>query len=168
VLSLFFASQINEYKLGLLCNKKVKSMTSHSETHSYLSSLYAAYERGNLEPTMEAMADDILFEYVGPADIFPFCGPRRGKAQMLEAIAAIATEFEIMGLNVERILVDEQGYVAILNAAFRNRSTGIVMNCELVDVARTQGDKIVELREYWDVEGVTQQLMGKKLALSTV
>jgi ketosteroid isomerase-like protein len=143
-------------------------MSEHAETHAFLSGLYEAYRQGDLGPTMEAMADDIVFEYVGPADIFPFCGVRHGKAEMLEAISAIAAEFDIVGLEVERILVDNQGYVVILSASFLNKQTGIVMKCQLVDVAKTHGGKIVELREYWDVESVAQQLMGKRLMLADV
>jgi ketosteroid isomerase-like protein len=142
-------------------------MNSHSETHAYLSTLYHAYSQGDIGPTMEAMADDIVFEYVGPADVFPFCGVRHGKVQMLQAVATISATFDVVSLAVERVLVDEKGYVVILAASFRNKQTGVVMACQLVDVATTRGDKIIELREYWDVESVTQQLLGKKLALGT-
>jgi ketosteroid isomerase-like protein len=142
-------------------------MTAHTETREFLLGLYTEYSQGNLGPTLEAMADDIVFEYVGPSDVFPFCGVRHGKAQMLEAIAGIAAQFEVVSICVDRILIDEHGYVVILSASFRNKETGVVMDCQLIDVAKTSGDKIVELREYWDVESVTQQLMGKKLMLAT-
>jgi ketosteroid isomerase-like protein len=141
-------------------------MNNYSETHAYLTGLYQAYSQGDLGPTMEAMADDIVFEYVGPAAIFPFCGVRHGKVQMMQAVATIAATFDVVSLLVERVLVDDHGYVVILSASFRNKDTGIVMACQLVDVAKIRGDKIVELREYWDVESVTQQLLGKKLTLA--
>jgi ketosteroid isomerase-like protein len=143
-------------------------VTPYEQTRAFLTELYVSYTRGDIGPTLDAMADDILFEYIGPPDIFPFCGPRRGKAAMLEAVAGIAGHFDIVSLEVKRVLVDQEGYVAILNAQFRSKTTGMIMACELVDVAVTDGEKIIELREYWDVEGVTQQLMGKKLVLADI
>jgi ketosteroid isomerase-like protein len=143
-------------------------VTSYEQTRDYLIDIYASYTRGDIGPTLDAMADDIIFEYVGPTDIFPFCGERRGKVQMLEALSAVAAEFDIVSIEVKRVLVDDQGYVVILAAQFRNKTTGIIMAVELVDVAKIEGGLVVELREYWDVEGVTQQLMGKKLVLANV
>jgi ketosteroid isomerase-like protein len=143
-------------------------MSNYNETHAFLIGLYASYASGDIGPTMAAMADDIVFEYVGPADIFPFCGVRHGKAEMIAAIGAIAAAFDVVSIEVDRILVDEKGYVAILQASFRDKRTGAIMECELVDIAKTQGDKIIEVREYWDVESVTQQLMGMRLALAPI
>jgi ketosteroid isomerase-like protein len=142
------------------------ALNSYAETRAFLTDIYASYAMGDIGPTLDAMSDDIVFEYVGPPEIFPFCGERQGKAEMLEAIGEISAAFDVVRISVERVLVDDQGYVVILDASFRNKQTGIIMHCELVDVAKTNGDKIIELREYWDVEGVTQQLMGKKLALA--
>ena len=142
-------------------------MSSYSETHAFLSGLYASSAQGDIEPTLEAMSDDLIFEYVGPLDIYPFCGVRHGKAEMREAVASISAEFSIDSVSLERLLVDEKGYVAILAATATNRKTGIQMKCELVDVAKTGNGKIIELREYWDVEGVTKQLMGKRLTLAS-
>jgi ketosteroid isomerase-like protein len=142
------------------------NLNSYAETRAFLTDLYASYATGDIGPTLDALSDDVLFEYVGPAEIFPFCGVRRGKAEMLAAVGEIAVTFDVVSISVERVLVDDQGYVVVLDASFRNKQTGIIMHCELVDVAKTNGDKITELREYWDVEGVTQQLMGKKLALA--
>jgi ketosteroid isomerase-like protein len=141
-------------------------VTSYEQTRDFLTDLYASYVKGDIGPTLEAMDDDILFEYVGPPDIFPFCGPRRGKAAMLEAIASIAAQFDVVSLEVKRVLVDQQGYVVILAAEFRSKLNGVVTAFELVDVAIVEGDRITQLREYWDVEGVALQMMGKKLVLS--
>jgi ketosteroid isomerase-like protein len=169
IVTLAIFSLAKRKKISNLCHEVLKvPMTSYAQTRDFLVDLYASYTKGDMGPTLEALADDIVFEYVGPPDIFPFCGIRHGKAQMLEAVGAIAAAFDVVSLSVKRVLVDDQGYVVILDAQFRNKDTGIIMACELVDVARIKGDKIVELREYWDVESATQQLMGKKLMLSDV
>jgi ketosteroid isomerase-like protein len=139
---------------------------SYEQTRQFIEELYASYTKGNIGPTLEAMSDDIVFEYVGPKEVFPFCGIRRGKIELAAAAADISRQFEILSLNVQRVLVDDQGYVAVVEAQFRGRLTGITMAFDVVDVAKTDGELIVDVREYWDVNSVAQQLLGKKLTLS--
>jgi hypothetical protein len=59
------------------------NLNSYAETRAFLTDLYASYATGDIGPTLDAMADDIIFEYVGPPEIFPFCGERQGKVEML-------------------------------------------------------------------------------------
>jgi ketosteroid isomerase-like protein len=146
-------------------SERTDLVTSYEQTRIFIKELYASYTQGDIGPTLDAMSDDIVFEYVGPKDIFPFCGIRRGKAEFANAAADISKQFEIISLNVKRVLVDDQGYVAVVEAKFRERSTGITMAFDVVDVAKTESDMIVEVREYWDVDSVTQNLLGKKLVL---
>jgi ketosteroid isomerase-like protein len=140
-------------------------VTSYEQTRQFITELYASYTKGDIGPTLDAMAEDIVFEYVGPKDIFPFCGVRRGKAELAAAAGDISKQFAIVSLDVQRVLVDDQGYVAVVKAQFRELATGITMAFDVVDVAKTRGDLIVDVREYWDVDAVTQQLLGKKLTL---
>jgi ketosteroid isomerase-like protein len=143
-------------------------VTSYEQTRQFITELYASYTKGDIGPTLDAMADDIVFEYVGPKHIFPFCGIRRGKAQLAAAAGDISKQFAIISLDVQRVLVDDHGYVAVVKAQFRERATGITMAFDVVDVAKTQGDLIVDVREYWDIDGVTQTLLGKKLTLGDI
>lgn len=140
-------------------------MKSYEQTREFIEELYASYTKGDIGPTLEAMSDNVTFEYIGPKEIFPFCGIRRGKAELAAAAGDISKQFEIVSLHVQRVLVDDEGYVAVVKAKFRERLTGITMAFDVVDVAKTDGDLIIDVREYWDFDSVAQQLLGKKLTL---
>jgi ketosteroid isomerase-like protein len=143
----------------------VAVMTSLS-TKEFIVGLYAAYAAGDPGPSLAATDDDIELEYVGPKSIFAFCGARKGKTQALEAMQQITDQFRLDAMDVDRVLVDGDDFCVQLQASFTDRRTGAKLKAELVDVGRLRNGKIVWLKEYWDVEKATVQLMGQPLVLA--
>lgn len=128
-------------------------------------SAYEHYAMGDMSVTDSMVSDDVDFEYVGPASVFPFCGPRKGKAEMVMAAQAIAAMFDMKSLRVRNVMVDGDTYSAILDGVYEERASGATVNIMMVDVGRFEGGRVVWMREFWDVEAVAVQLMGRHLAL---
>jgi ketosteroid isomerase-like protein len=135
------------------------------ERKALIRSAYEHYARGDISVTDAMVCDEVDFEYVGPSDVFPFCGPRKGKAEMMMAAQAIAAMFDMKSLSVRNVMVDGDTYSAILDGVYAERATGALVEIMMVDVGRFESGKVVWMREYWDVERVAVELMGRRLAL---
>ena len=65
------------------------------DTRATVIELHKAYVAGDAARVAALIHDDIDWIIHGPARIFPFEGPRHGKAQVLEVLAAIGAQFEL-------------------------------------------------------------------------
>jgi ketosteroid isomerase-like protein len=63
---------------------------AESETRATVHDLYRAYERHDFERVAALLHDDIDWIIYAPVTLFPFAGPRHGRAGVLQALAAIA------------------------------------------------------------------------------
>jgi ketosteroid isomerase-like protein len=131
----------------------------------FLVDLYAAYAAGDPQPSIAAAHDEIIFEFVGPTAIFPFCGPRRGKQDMIEALKLLNAQFVLRSMDIDRVLVDGNDFCVQMKIALVDRVSGASFRGDLVDMGQLQDTRIVSLKAYWDVENAARQLSGRKLAL---
>ena len=123
-----------------------------------IEALYAAYASGDPSLTLAAMADDIEFEFVAPRTAFAFAGPRVGKAGALAAMGEIAKIYSVDFITIKSVMMDGDDVCVIMRAGFTERSSGISLETDLIDVAEVKGGKIVKLREFFSVDHVATQL----------
>jgi hypothetical protein len=76
-------------------------------TRALVHELYDAYARGDSERVAQLIDDDIDWIIHGPVQVFPFLGPRRGKAEVLKTLADIADGYAIERYEPEIVIVDE-------------------------------------------------------------
>jgi hypothetical protein len=97
----------------------------------------------------------------GPLEVFPFQGPRSGKAAVLAAMSEIATLYELKRHVPKRADGDRAAVLA--NVAFVQRATGRTLTFKLANFLRFESGLLIEFRELSDTFDATQQALGRWL-----
>ena len=138
------------------------------DTRTTVIELYKAYSAGDAEKVASLIHDDIDWVIHGPAHLFPFEGPRRGKAAVLETLAAIGRQFELKRYEQKLLIVEGDRAAALSEAAFVQRSTGRTLAMQLVNFLRAVDGKIIEFREFSDTFDVVEQAVGAPLIVPAI
>src|SRR5688572_30913574 len=104
-----------------------------SQTRATLKDLYGAYREGNAERVAALIDEDIDWCIYGPARVFPFEGPRRGKAQVIDVLAAIGAQYELKRHDQEIMVVEGERAAVLSQAAFVQRATGRTLSMRLIN-----------------------------------
>ena len=130
-----------------------------------LHELYGAYARGDSVRVAELIDDDIDWIIHGPVQVFPFLGPRRGKAEVLKTLADIAEGYAIERYEPEIVIVDGDRAAVLSNVALRQRATNRMLSVRLANFLRFRAGKLVEFREFSDTFDVVEQALGRWLVV---
>lgn len=125
--------------------------------------LYDAYARGDTERFAPLISDDIDWIIHGPVQVFPFVGPRHGKAEVLAALAAIAKDFVLERYEPEVIVVEGDRAAVMSSVAVVQRSTGRTLTFRNANFLRVHDGRVVEFREFFDTFDVVEQALGRWL-----
>ena len=138
------------------------------DTRSTVIELHRAYQAGDGETVASLIHDDIDWVIHGPAHLFTFEGPRRGKAAVLETLAAIAQQFELKRYEQKILIVEGERAAVLSEAAFLQRATGRLLVMQLVNFLRVVDGKIVEFREFSDTFDAVEQAVGAPLIVPAI
>ena len=142
--------------------------TQATQTRETLEDLYRAYREGNAERVAALIDDDIDWCIYGPARVFPFEGPRRGKAQVMEVLAAIGKQYELKRYDQEVMVVEADRAAVLSQVAFVQRATGRTLSMRLINFARVRDGRIVTFREFSDTFDVVEQAAGSWLEVPMI
>jgi len=137
-------------------------VTDHA-TRAAVVALYEAYAARDLDRFAALVHDDIEWIIYGPVQVFPFQGPRRGKAQVLDVLGAIGKDYALERYVPEIIVVDGERAAVMSNAAFVQRATNRTLSMRLADFLRFQDGRLIEFREFTDTFDAVEQALGKWL-----
>lgn len=131
-----------------------------SATRASVNALYKAYREGNSEQVSALIHDDIDWMIHGPVQVFPFEGPRRGKAAVLEVLAAIGHDYALESHTPEIVIVEGDRAAVLSNVAFVQRATNRTLRLRLVNFLRFRDGKLIEFREFSDTFDAVEQALG--------
>jgi ketosteroid isomerase-like protein len=114
--------------------------------------IYAEYARGNGAPLFAALAEDIVWTSHG-GDILPWSGTRTGRAGVDDYFRHLASEIEVTGYEVERMLGQGDWVTVMADVRIRLRN-GEERQVAKVDLVRMDAGRIAEFREYYDSAGL--------------
>jgi ketosteroid isomerase-like protein len=132
-------------------------------TRAAVKTLYEAYAAHDLERVAAVIHDDIEWIIYGPVQVFPFQGPRRGKAQVLDVLGAIAKDYELERYVPEIVVVEGDRAAVMSDAAFLQRATNRTLSLRLADFLRFHDGQLIEFREFTDTFDAVEQALGKWL-----
>jgi ketosteroid isomerase-like protein len=138
------------------------------DTRATVLALHKAYREGDAARVASLVHDDIDWIIHGPARVFPFEGPRRGKGQVMQVLADIAQHFELKRYEPEIVIVEGDRAAVLSQTSFVQRSTGRTMSLRLVNFIRVQDGRIIEFREFSDTFDVVEQAMGSWLHVPAI
>ena len=125
--------------------------------------LYSAYGRRDFERVAALIHDDIDWVIYAPISVFPFAGPRHGRAAVLAAMGEIAGYFSLESYKPEVMLVDGSRAALMSDVGYRQRSTGRVLRIRVAGFLRWQDDRLIEYREFVDSFDAVEQALGREL-----
>ena len=141
------------------------TVLSNDATRATVRDLYDAYARGDDQRVAAMIDDDIDWVMHGPVQVFPFVGPRHGKADVLTALAAVAKDYALERYEPEIVIADGDRAAVLLNVAFRQRATNRLLTFRMVDLLRFRDGRVVEFREFSDTFDVVEQALGRWLVV---
>jgi ketosteroid isomerase-like protein len=135
------------------------------QTRATVRELYDAYGRRDFERVAALIHDDIDWVIYAPIAVFPFAGPRRGRASVLEAMLAISLDFALESYVPEIIVVDGERAAVMSDVRFKQRSTNRMLRFRLANFLRLQDGLVIEFREFTDTLDAVEQALGHELQL---
>lgn len=139
-----------------------------AQTRAVVQDLHKAYVAGDAAKVASLLDDDIDWCIYGPARVFAFEGPRRGKAQAMEVLAAIGELFELKRYEHEQLIVEGERAAVLSQTSFVQRATGRTLSMRLINFIRVRNGKIVEFREFSDTFDAVEQAAGAWLAVPLI
>ncbi|MGZ3499341.1 MAG: nuclear transport factor 2 family protein [Vulcanimicrobiaceae bacterium] len=112
---------------------------------------YAAFLRGDIDFILNALADDVVWEIPGPADV-PGAGVRHGRREVGEFFATLAQTEEAQQFEPRRFFADDDMVVAIGYYRWRIKPTGRVVESEWAHAFTFRDGKVTKFHEYNDSE----------------
>lgn len=138
---------------------------AESETRAIVQEVYGAYARGDHDRLSALIHDDIDWIIYGPVTIFPFAGPRRGRAAVLQALADMAKAYELESYKPELIVVEGERAAVMSDVSLRQRATGRTLRFRVANFLRIADGRVIEFREFANTFDVVEQALGRELSL---
>ena len=138
---------------------------SEAGTHAIVRELYDSYGRRDFERVAALIHDDIDWVIYAPMSVFPFAGPRRGRAAVLEAMAAIAKAFALESYQPEIMIVDGERAAVLSDASYKQRATNRILRLRIANFLRWQDGRLIEFREFTNSYDAVEQALGRELQL---
>ncbi len=134
-------------------------------TRAIVRELYDAYGRRDLERVAALIHDDINWMIYAPVSVFPFAGPRHGRAAVLEALAAIANAFALESYKPEIMIVEGERAAVMSDVSFIQRATNRMLRFRIANFLRWQDGRLIEFREFINSFDAVEQALGRELQL---
>jgi ketosteroid isomerase-like protein len=136
-----------------------------ADTRATVRDLYDAYERRDFDRVAALIHDDIDWVIYAPVGIFPFAGPRRGRAAVLQALAAIGEQYSLQSYKPEIMIVDGDRAAVMSDVNFVQRATDRTLRFRIANFLRLQDARVIEFREFVNSFDLVEQALGRELPL---
>ena len=134
-----------------------------NDTRELVGAMYAAYGRSDFETVAALLHPDIDWMIYSPMTVFPFAGHRRGRVEVLKAMAGIAESYRLDSYVTEWIIVDGDSAALMSDAGFVQRATNRSLRFRLADFLRFKDGQLVGFREFANTFDVVEQALGREL-----
>ena len=85
---------------------------------------YQAYKDRNIKALLECLTDDVQWFEVGPPDLIPTAGTRKGREQVGEFFAVLEAIEDVQSFKPQRFVTQGDTVVVLGELKSRVRSTG--------------------------------------------
>jgi ketosteroid isomerase-like protein len=110
------------------------------------------------------LSDDIDWMSIGPVEMLSFCGPRRGRAAVMEVFERlIPAVVDVTSYVTDILLVDGERAAGLNRLTGRLHATGRVITCRLANFLRFEDGKICEYRSLMDSFAAVEEFIGQRL-----
>jgi uncharacterized protein len=111
---------------------------------------YLAYQDRNIPALLRCLTDDVRWFEIGPPDLIPTAGMRKGREQVGEFFAALERSEDVQSFRPQHFVAQGETVVVLGELKSRVRSTGSEINSPWVHVFTLSEGKISEFRSFYD------------------
>jgi ketosteroid isomerase-like protein len=139
-------------------------MNHESSNKNLMLSVVRAFRGGDMQPLLDAIAEDVVWNSSAPNEFFRFGGARRGRAGVLEFTALMSLHYVFR--RFEPRLVVAQGDIVWGHIACeaKHLRSGRMVQYDLFMCWKMKGGKIVEHQGIFDTASVLMQQGDLKVA----
>ncbi len=134
-----------------------------TDTRATVREIYDAYARGDLERVAGFLHEDIDWVLYEPVGVFPFAGPRRGRAAVMQSLAAMGEQYTLQSYVPEIMIVDGERAAVMSDVSFVQRVSSRVLRFRVADFLRFRDGRVIEFREFANSFDVVEQALGHEL-----
>lgn len=128
-------------------------------SQSLVLGFYQALARRDLAALLEFLADDVEWKFLGPVEIFPFCGSRRGKATVIDHFTQLMPVlFSIRRIEPDDLVIDGERAATFSKLTAVERGTGRILTFHCAHFVTVRDDKVVSMQAIADTFGLIDQL----------
>jgi ketosteroid isomerase-like protein len=110
------------------------------------------------------LSNDVDWMSIGPVEMLSFCGPRHGKAAVMEVFERlIPAVVDVTSYVTDILLVDGDRAAGLNRLTGQLHATGRVITCRLANFMRFQDGKICEYRSLMDSFAAVEELIGQRI-----
>jgi len=111
---------------------------------------YLAYQDGDVPALLRGLTDNVWWFEIGPPDLIPTAGKRKGRKQVGEFFATLDRSEEVQILIPQHFVAQGNMVVVLGELQSRVRATGGMINSPWVHVFTISDGKISEFRSFYD------------------
>ena len=137
-----------------------------SVSQSVVHAFYQAYARRDLAAVLEFLSDDVEWKLLGPVDIFPFCGSRRGKAAVIEHFTRrVPALFSVKRMEPDELVIDGNRAASFSKLTAVEKGSGRILAFHCAHFVTFEDGKVVSMQVLADTFGLIEQLQGVDIVL---
>jgi ketosteroid isomerase-like protein len=111
--------------------------------------------------------DDVTWSCFGPIDLLEFCGQRRGKAVVVDAIVRLAPAvIRATGMELEEVVIEDDRVATFMRISAVHLATGRTVSYRCAQFMRFRNDKLVEFRALIDSLDAAEQVLGHPIEVA--
>lgn len=129
-------------------------------TRAAVRDLLDAFSRGDFERLAQRYDENVDYMFYAPVSVFPFCGPRQGRAAVFQAFAEMFQAYKIERQVIEAVIVDGDRAAALSDVTLLQRSTGRTVRSRVASFYRLRGGRVIEYRGFIDSFDAVEQALG--------
>jgi ketosteroid isomerase-like protein len=113
----------------------------------------------------EAAIDEDVEWAVGPIDMFPFLGARRGREAVVEAVRQIADNVTVRKFERERVLLGVDSAASMLRYSLTLRDQNKPISTRLAHFAQFKAGRLSSIRVLVDTFDLVEQVLERPIHL---
>lgn len=126
---------------------------------------YGAFGRGDIPAVLDRLTDDIEWHLTGPKEL-PLAGTRRGRKEVAEFFSRLNELEEILAFEPKEFIAEGDTVAAVVHYRTRVKSTGRIVQSDLVQIFSVQNGKITRFRQFYDTAAAHYGYQGALSAQS--
>ena len=137
-------------------------------TRQFIEDFYRARISCDPERIALFLDDDVEWCIAGPVELMHFCGERRGKQAVIDALVRhVPAQLEVVGMEPEEVLVDGERAAALCLLTAKHARTGRTISYRCAQFLHFRDGRIARFRVLIDSFDAAEQMLGHTIDVST-